>query len=129
MTRLDFVLTRPRTFLSGTAAAVAIAVVAALAMAPAPQAVAAVVAAADAAPVAVTASARGRDCASCGFVETIRRTDPGTGLSSYAFTVRMRDGSSRDTTEAARGRWLEGDRVILIGGAEARALEIGNAAL
>ncbi|QJW85062.1 hypothetical protein HK414_20735 [Ramlibacter terrae] len=130
MTRFDYVLMRPRAFLSGTAAAMAIAAIAALGMAPAPQAVAAVVAAAEAAPVAAAPVPRERDCASCGFVETIKRTDPGTGLTSYEFTVRMRDGSARDSTETGRGRWLEGDRVILIGGAAARALEIEkNAAL
>jgi hypothetical protein len=94
---------------------------------PAAEAAAAVAVAPQAAVKAEPAHERG--CDSCGVVQTIRRTDPATGLASYAFSVRMRDGSTRDSTEATRGRWVEGDRVMLIGGAAARALEEKNAAL
>jgi len=122
-TALTHSLLRPLVFLPGLAIAVTVAGIAALVMMPAPQAIAAVVQPAVAPLPAAPASVRGRGCDACGFVETIRRTDPTTGLSSYEFTVRMRDGSTRDSRQATRGRWLEGDRVVVIGGTAARALE------
>ena len=62
-------------------------------------------------------------CASCGSVESIRHTDPATGLPIYEFTVRMRDGSARESSESKPGRWRAGERVLLIGGPKARAAE------
>lgn len=63
------------------------------------------------------------DCASCGSVESIRHIDPATGLPVYEFTVRMRDGSARESSESTPGRWRAGERVLLIGGPKARAAE------
>ena len=123
MTRFAHALTHPQIYLPGIAVAVIVAGVAALLMMPAPEAVAATIAPAGPLPVAAIASGRDRSCDSCGFVETIRRTDPATGSTTYEFSVRMRDGSTRASTATKRGRWLEGERVILIGGAAARALE------
>jgi hypothetical protein len=123
MTRLHFTLPRPRIFWSGLGAAVAVAGIGASAMMPAPQALAAVVIPDVPLLAARSATPRDRSCASCGFMQTIRRTDPTTGLPVYEFSVRMRDGSSRESTGATVGRWVEGDRVMLIGGAAARALE------
>ena len=123
MTRFALTLKRPLIFLPGIAVAVAVAATGALLLVPAPQAVAAIVAPAGPVPVASPASAPARACDACGFVETIPRTDPVTGLTAYAFTVRMRDGSTRASSQATRGRWLEGERVVVIGGAAARALE------
>lgn len=131
MTRaaLTYPLMRPLLWLPGLAVAVALAGIAALVMMPAPQAVAAVVTPAVAPPLASAASGRGRSCEACGLIETIRRTDLATGLSSYEFTVRMRDGSTRASSQATRGRWSEGDRVVVIGGTAARALEQRKAAV
>jgi hypothetical protein len=78
------------------------------------------------APDAKPEGGRDRSCDACGQVQTIRRTDPASGLPVYEFTVRMRDGSTRDSSQATRGRWIEGDRVIVIGGRAARALEEEN---
>lgn len=122
MTRFHPALTRPPTALPRAAFAVVVAGIAALAMVPAPRATAAIVVGAQPLPVA-TISARARDCAACGVVETIRRTDPATGIAGYAFVVRMRDGSTRASNRATRDRWLEGDQVLVIGGAAARTLE------
>lgn len=63
------------------------------------------------------------DCDSCGSVESIRHTDPATGLPIYEFTVRMRDGSARESSESKPGRWRAGEQVLLIGGEKARAAE------
>jgi hypothetical protein len=123
MTRLAQTLTRPLVFLPGIALAVAVASIAVLVMMPAPEAVAAVVAPAVPLVDATPASSRERRCDSCGFVEAIHPIDPVTGLSGYAFTVRMRDGSVRDSNQATRGRWLVGDQMLVIGGTAARALE------
>ena len=82
-------------------------------------------------PVTTAAGTRARsaaDCDSCGLIESIRHTDPVTGLPIYAFTVRMRDGSARETTEATSGRWREGEGVLIIGGSKARAAELQNGA-
>ena len=123
MTRFHPALTRPLIGLPRAAFAVVVAGIAALAMMPAPQATAAIVAAAQPIPVAAVAPVRERGCAACGIVETIRRTDPATGAATYAFVVRMHDGSTRASTQATRDRWLEGDQVLVIGGTAARALE------
>ncbi len=123
----DFALTqtlrRPPLFLSGLATAVAVAGIAAFAMIPAPEAVAASAASIEPLPLAKVTAGRERGCDTCGIMQTIRRNDPATGLAVYEFSVRMRDGSTRDSIGATRGRWLEGDRVVVIGGAAARALE------
>jgi hypothetical protein len=98
--------------------------IAAFVMIHAPEAVAAsVMPAAPLQEVPKAAAARNRACDTCGIMQSIRRTDPATGLAVYEFSVRMRDGSTRDSTGATRGHWLEGDGVMLIGGAAARALE------
>jgi hypothetical protein len=56
-------------------------------------------------------------CDTCGVIETITRSDGGNGLpASYAFGVRMPDGSLRSSTDPLPGRWQVGERVILIGG-------------
>lgn len=123
MTRFAHTLARPLIFLPGLAVAVAIGGLATLLMLPAPEAAAAVVAPAVPPPTAKAASGRDRTCDSCGYVQAIRRTGADTGPTAYEFTVRMRDGSTRDSTAASRGSWAEGDRVILIGGTAARALE------
>ena len=126
MNRFNRTLTRPVIYLSGIAIAVAVAGITALLMMPAPEAAAGIHTLAVPLLAANPASGRDRTCASCGIVQRIRRIDPATGLASYEFTVRMRDGSTRDSTGATRGQWLEGDRVMLIGGTAARALEEGK---
>ena len=121
MTDFDLTLTRPLIFLPVLVAAVGVVAIAAYVMIPAPEALTPM--AAPVAPLLVKAAGRDRSCQTCGTMETIRRTDPATGLPVYTFSVRMRDGSTRGSTGSTRGRWLEGDRVMLIGGAAARALE------
>jgi hypothetical protein len=57
-------------------------------------------------------------CDGCGVVEAIRPVDGIEGSpATYAFSVRMKDGSLRDSTTATAGRWRVGDRIILMGGA------------
>jgi hypothetical protein len=57
-------------------------------------------------------------CAACGVVQAIRRVDAtGDAPESYEFTVRLRDGSTRVSTDASQARWRAGDNVMLIGGA------------
>jgi len=57
-------------------------------------------------------------CDGCGVVEAIRLVDGiEGGPATYAFSVRMKDGSLRDSTTATAGRWRVGDRIILMGGA------------
>jgi hypothetical protein len=130
MTDFDLTLTRPLLFLPGLGAAAAVLAAAVLVVMPAPEAAVAIAAPAGPLPASQAVIASDRTCATCGFMKTIRRTDPVTGVPAYQFSVRMRDGSTRDSTETTRGRWIEGDRVILIGGAAARALEVEkNAAL
>jgi hypothetical protein len=75
----------------------------------------AVVAEALAAPVLTPVAPR---CAGCGFVQAIRRIEA-TALvpAFYEFTVRMRDGSVRTSSDTKLGPWLVGDRIILVGGA------------
>ena len=123
MTDFDLALTRPLLFLPVLVAAVAVVAVATLVMIPAPEAVAATVPAATPLRLVEAAIGRDRSCETCGVMTSIRRTDPAGGAAVYAFTVRMRDGSVRDSSESSRGRWIEGDRVVVIGGVAARALE------
>ena len=70
------------------------------------------------------ASARGvrTRCAGCGFVESIRHVEAaGLVPAAYEFTVRMRDGSVRTSSDSSAGKWLVGDRIILVGGTKATA--------
>jgi hypothetical protein len=58
-------------------------------------------------------------CEGCGVVEDIRRVEPeGALLPSYEFTIRLRDGSSRVSSDASMARWHIGDSIMLIGGAK-----------
>jgi hypothetical protein len=60
-------------------------------------------------------------CETCGVVEGLHRTEAGDGLpATYLFTVRMRDGSSRLSSDANSGKWRIGDHIMLIGGASGR---------
>ena len=60
-------------------------------------------------------------CAGCGVVETIRAIEgPSAEATSYEFTVRFRDGSTRTTTAVGKASWQVGDRIIVVGGAPAR---------
>ena len=78
--------------------------------------------AAEDAPAAIDTKARSRSrCDTCGFVETIRRVEPeGIVPAGYEFTVRLRDGSARISSDASSAKWHIGDRVMLIGGSPAR---------
>jgi len=58
-------------------------------------------------------------CESCGVVETIRRIGPvGELVVAYEFTVRLRDGSTRISSDASQAKWRIGDSVMVIGGAK-----------
>lgn len=58
-------------------------------------------------------------CAGCGFVESIRHVEAaGLAPAAYEFTVRMRDGSLRTSSDSSAAKWLVGDRIILVGGTE-----------
>lgn len=58
-------------------------------------------------------------CAGCGFVESIRHVEAaGLVPAAYEFTVRMRDGSVRTSSDSSAAKWLVGDRIILVGGTE-----------
>ena len=86
------------------------------AMQPAPVAVLAAPASSLDAPVP---AARVR-CAACGFVESIRHVQAaGLVPAAYELTVRMRDGSLRTSSDASAGKWLVGDRIMLVGGQRA----------
>jgi len=123
MTDFDLPLTRRLFFVPGLVASIAVAVLTTFIMMPAPQALAAVVAPAGAMPAAKAATGRDGACDTCGVVRTIKQTEPATGEPVYEFSVQMHDGSIRNSTQSTRGRWREGDRMMVIGGAEARALE------
>jgi hypothetical protein len=57
-------------------------------------------------------------CDACGVVEAIRRIDPVGDLpAAYEFTVRLRDGSTRLSSNASQASWRAGDNIMLIGGA------------
>ena len=63
-------------------------------------------------------------CAGCGFVESIRHVEAaGLVPAAYEFTVRMRDGSVQTSSDSSAGKWLVGDRIILVGGTKATAQE------
>lgn len=58
-----------------------------------------------------------RRCESCGFVESIRHIQQvGNVPGTYEFTVRLKDGSARTSSDPSASRWQAGDRVMLIGG-------------
>lgn len=55
-------------------------------------------------------------CDTCGVVETIRHTAASEGAAaSYEFTVRLRDGSTLQSSHDQPGRWQVGDRMQLMG--------------
>lgn len=96
----------------------ALATVPRLAWADAPLSSAPAAAALPSVPGASPARARVR-CTTCGVVEAIRRIEPvGTQPGAYEFTVRLRDGSARVSTEVGTspGPWLVGDPIMLIAG-------------
>ena len=67
-------------------------------------------------PAAAVAGGRTR-CLGCGFVESIRHVEAaGLVPAAYEITVRMRDGSLRTSSASSAGKWLVGDRIILVGG-------------
>jgi hypothetical protein len=56
-------------------------------------------------------------CAGCGLVTSIRHIEAaGAVPAAYEFTVRMRDGSVRTSSDTSAGNWIVGDRIILVGG-------------
>jgi hypothetical protein len=74
-------------------------------------------------PAAASALDVRKHCAGCGFVQSIRHVGAAGLLpAAYEFTVRMRDGSVRTSSDASEGRWRVGDRIILVGGPTAAAL-------
>lgn len=61
-------------------------------------------------------------CDSCGVIETIRRFESTGKLpGGYELTVRLRDGSTRVSSDAGRGKWHIGDSIMFIGGAKPSA--------
>lgn len=61
-------------------------------------------------------------CPGCGLVEAIRHVEAaGLVPAAYEFTVRMRDGSVRTSSDSTAAKWLVGDRIILVGGTKATA--------
>ena len=61
-------------------------------------------------------------CPGCGFVESIRHVEAvGLVPAAYEFTVRMRDGSVRTSSDSTAAKWLVGDRIILVGGPKVTA--------
>jgi hypothetical protein len=56
-------------------------------------------------------------CQTCGVVENIRKLDAtGSTPAGYEFTVRLRDGSTRVSSDASVAKWRVGDPIMLIGG-------------
>ena len=56
-------------------------------------------------------------CEECGVVESMRRVAAvGNSPAIYEITVRMRDGSTRVSSDASPANWHPGERIILIGG-------------
>lgn len=69
-----------------------------------------------ASPAEAAPAARPR-CGGCGFVESIRHVEAaGEAPAAYEFKVRMRDGSVRTSSDPSAGRWVVGDRILLVGG-------------
>jgi hypothetical protein len=74
------------------------------------------------APPAASHDASATRCPGCGFVEAIRHVEAvGLVPAAYEFTVRMRDGSVRTSSDSGAAKWLVGDRIILVGGPQATA--------
>jgi len=60
-------------------------------------------------------------CDFCGTVQAVRRIEPGGGApATFEFTVRLRDGSLRTSSNSTAGSWRAGDRIMLIGPAAPR---------
>jgi hypothetical protein len=58
-------------------------------------------------------------CDGCGVVEAISLLEGIEGAPpTYAFSVRMKNGSLRHSVADTAGRWRVGDRIILMGGAD-----------
>ena len=56
-------------------------------------------------------------CDTCGVIESIRHTAAtGAVLASYEFSVRLRDGTLRHSSDPLAGQWQVGDRMQLISG-------------
>jgi hypothetical protein len=56
-------------------------------------------------------------CDTCGVIESIRHTAATGGvLASYEFSVRLRDGTLRHSSDPQAGQWQVGDRMQLISG-------------
>jgi hypothetical protein len=56
-------------------------------------------------------------CDGCGVVEGIKLVQGvDNGPATFAFSVRMKDGSLRDSVTATAGSWRVGDHIILMGG-------------
>jgi hypothetical protein len=56
-------------------------------------------------------------CPGCGQVVSIRHIEAADSVpAAYEFTVRMRDGSVRTSSDTSAGNWIVGDRIILVGG-------------
>jgi hypothetical protein len=69
-------------------------------------------------PAAGEGAARARKrCEACGVIQSIRRIEP-TGVlpASYEFTVRLRDGSIRLSSNLSQAKWRAGDAIMLLGG-------------
>ena len=58
-------------------------------------------------------------CRECGVVESMRALASMEASAGHEITVRMRDGSARVLSDAGPASWRLGERIILIGGAEA----------
>jgi hypothetical protein len=72
-------------------------------------------------PYPLNAAERSR-CPGCGFVESIKHVEAaGLVPAAYEFTVRMRDGSVRTSSDSTAAKWLVGDRIILVGGVKPSA--------
>ena len=57
------------------------------------------------------------NCQSCGVVESIRKLDAaGSTPGGYELTIRLRDGSTRVSSDASVATWRVGDSIMLIGG-------------
>lgn len=65
----------------------------------------------------------------CGVVEIIRKLEAaGTTPAAYEFTVRMRDGSTRVSSNASVAKWRVGDSIMLIGGDRSPAKALSSKA-
>jgi hypothetical protein len=72
-------------------------------------------------PAAVQKAAQRQRCDTCGVVQSIRRVEAaGNDPAHFEFVVRLRDGSTRLNRAPGVFGWHLGDRVKLVGGAEAR---------